>query len=53
MRVLLDQGFAVGAAAILRAEQFDAIHTEEVGLARAADIEILEYSRRENGSASL
>ena len=49
-RVLLDQGLAPNAAALLRLDGWDAIHLIEVGLDRADDEEILEFARQ-NGRA--
>ena len=40
-RVLLDQGLAPLAAAILREREFDAIHVSEIGMDRAEDAAIL------------
>jgi predicted nuclease of predicted toxin-antitoxin system len=45
-RVLLDQGLAPGAAALLRFQGWDAIHVSEVGLSRAEDQDILEFANR-------
>ena len=47
-RVLLDQGLAPGAAALLRAADWDAIHVLEVELDRAEDITILEFAGKTN-----
>ena len=47
-RVLLDQGLAPGAAALLRQEGWDALHVSEAGLDRAEDVEILEFAQRED-----
>ena len=44
-RVLLDQGLAPSAAAVLREAGWDAVHVSEVGLDRADDPEIIEYAR--------
>ena len=44
-RVLLDQGLAPHAAAILRKEGFDALHVSEIGMERADDVLILERAR--------
>jgi len=49
-RVLLDQGLAPNAAALLRLDEWDVIHVTEVGLDRADDEEILEFARQ-NGRA--
>ena len=45
-RVLLDQGLAPNAAALLRLEGWDAIHVTDVGLSRAADEDILQFARQ-------
>jgi predicted nuclease of predicted toxin-antitoxin system len=47
-RVLLDQGLAPRAAALLRSEGWEAAHVAEVGLDRASDPEILEFARQRN-----
>jgi predicted nuclease of predicted toxin-antitoxin system len=47
-RILLDQGLAPRAAAILREESFDAVHVAEVGIDRADDAEILQFARDES-----
>jgi predicted nuclease of predicted toxin-antitoxin system len=39
-RIVLDQGLAPRAAAIFRAQGWDAIHVSEAGLDRADDLEI-------------
>ena len=44
-RVLLDQGLAPLAAALLRSAGWEALHVSEAGLARADDPEILEFAR--------
>jgi predicted nuclease of predicted toxin-antitoxin system len=49
-RVLLDQGMAPNAAALLRSDGWDAVHVMDVGLDRADDEEILEFARQ-NGRA--
>ena len=43
-RVLLDQGLAPRAAAVLRSEGWEALHVSEVGLDRADDLEILRFA---------
>lgn len=48
MRILLDQGLPIRAAEFLRSKGGDAVHTEEAGLARAADPAILEWCRSED-----
>jgi predicted nuclease of predicted toxin-antitoxin system len=47
MKLLLDQGLPFRNAALLRAQGVDGVHTEELGLARASDREILARARRE------
>jgi predicted nuclease of predicted toxin-antitoxin system len=46
--LLLDQGLAPGAAAILRMRGVDAVHVMEIGLDRAEDSEILAAARLQN-----
>lgn len=46
-RLLLDQGLAPLAAAILREQGFDAIHVSEIGMERSEDIQILEAARND------
>ena len=46
-RVLLDQGLPRTAAKILRETGWDALHTGDIGLSRAADQDILIYARIE------
>jgi predicted nuclease of predicted toxin-antitoxin system len=41
IRILLDQGLAPRAAALLRQRGFETIHVSEIGMAEAEDIEIL------------
>jgi len=45
-RVLLDQGLAPRAAALLRAMGWEAVHVSEAGLEKADDVDILEFARR-------
>jgi predicted nuclease of predicted toxin-antitoxin system len=45
-RVLLDQGLAPAAAALLRDRGWDAVHVSEMHLAKAADAEILDAARQ-------
>jgi predicted nuclease of predicted toxin-antitoxin system len=45
-RVLLDQGLAPRAAALLRSQGWEAVHVSEAGLDRADDPEILEFARQ-------
>jgi predicted nuclease of predicted toxin-antitoxin system len=45
MRRLLDQGLPRGASAALSALGHDAIHTGELGMSSAPDIEILSYGK--------
>jgi|ERR1017187_4846778 predicted nuclease of predicted toxin-antitoxin system len=46
--VLLDQGLAPRATAILRDRTFDAIHVMEIGMAESDDADILEMARNHN-----
>jgi predicted nuclease of predicted toxin-antitoxin system len=46
-RILLDQGLAPHAAAILRGQGFDTVHVSEIGMDRAEDADILELARRD------
>jgi predicted nuclease of predicted toxin-antitoxin system len=48
MRVVLDQGLSPRAAALLRAEGWDAVHVMEIALDRAEDAEILAFAFRES-----
>ncbi len=48
MKLLLDQGTPRSAAALLRDEGHDAVHTAEIGLAEAEDSEILARALQEN-----
>lgn len=41
MKLLLDQGLPLTAAALLRSRGYDTVHTGEIGLAMAEDAEIL------------
>jgi predicted nuclease of predicted toxin-antitoxin system len=45
--VLLDQGLAPYAAAILRQHGVDAVHVSEIGMEQAEDIQILERARND------
>jgi len=47
MKLLLDQGTPRSAAALLRQAGFDAVHTGEIGMARAEDEEILRRAAME------
>jgi predicted nuclease of predicted toxin-antitoxin system len=47
-RILLDQGLAPQASAILRHYVFDAIHVSEIGMEQAEDLLILDRSRNED-----
>ena len=47
-RLLLDQGLAPQAAAILRGYGFDTVHVCEVGMEKADDLLILDESRSED-----
>jgi len=44
-RILLDQGLAPQAAAVLRQHGLDAVHVSEIGMEQAEDVEILEKAR--------
>jgi predicted nuclease of predicted toxin-antitoxin system len=44
-RILLDQGLAPHAAAILRHYGLDAVHVSEIGMERAEDMQIPERAR--------
>ena len=47
-RILLDQGLAPRAAAILRRNGFDALHDSEIGMEQAEDALILERARSDH-----
>jgi len=47
-RIVLDQGLPATAAMILREDGFDAVHTREIQMHEATDIEILDYAARES-----
>jgi len=44
--ILLDQGLAPRAAAVLRERGMDAVHVSEIGLAEAEDSQILDTARQ-------
>ncbi len=44
-RILLDQGLAPRAAELLRQVGFDAVHVADIGMERAEDAAILEFSK--------
>lgn len=48
IRILLDQGLPRGTAKISSSEQWDVVHTGDIGLARASDREIIDYARIED-----
>ena len=48
MKLLLDQGLPRGAAVALRERGFDAVHTGEVGMATAADQDLIAHARSED-----
>ena len=47
MKLLLDQGLPRSAARELVGLGFDAVHAGDIGMATAADREVVEYARRE------
>ena len=47
IRLLLDQGLPRSAADMLQKAGWDVVHTFDVGLSRATDMELLEFARRE------
>ncbi len=47
-RILLDQGLAPLAAALLRREGWEALHVSEIGMEQAEDVHILERARNED-----
>ena len=47
MKLLLDQGLPQSAAGLLRNRGHDAVHTGEIGFARAEDAEILAFAEQE------
>ena len=47
-RILLDQGLAPHAAAILRHYGLDAVHVSEIGMETAEDIQIMEKARTDD-----
>ena len=48
IRILLDQGLPRGTAQILCREQWDVVHTGDIGLAQASDREIIDFAQRED-----
>ena len=48
MRLLLDQNLSAAAAELLRASGTDVFHTREVGLATAADADILQWCLKQD-----
>ena len=44
-RILLDQGLAPHAAAILRHHGLDAVHVSEIGMEKAEDLQIMKKAR--------
>ncbi|WP_315791199.1 DUF5615 family PIN-like protein [Fischerella sp. JS2] len=50
MRLLLDQGLPLSAAALLRDANIDAIHVGEIGMSEAEDAEIIQRARDEERS---
>ncbi len=47
MKLLLDQGLPLSAAALLREQEVDTIHVGEIGMSAAEDIEIIYRARAE------
>jgi predicted nuclease of predicted toxin-antitoxin system len=47
MKLLLDQGLPLSAAALLRREGIDTIHVGEIGMSAAEDSEIIQRARDE------
>ncbi|KPQ37204.1 MAG: hypothetical protein HLUCCA11_01885 [Phormidesmis priestleyi Ana] len=47
MKLLLDQGLPLSAAALLRDADIDAIHVGEVGMSEAEDADIIQRARDE------
>ena len=47
MKLLLDQGLPLSAAALLREQEIDTIHVGEIGMSAAEDIEIIYRARAE------
>ncbi len=47
MKLLLDQGLPLSAAALLRNESIETIHVGEIGMSEAEDAEIIQIARDE------
>jgi predicted nuclease of predicted toxin-antitoxin system len=47
MKLLLDQGLPLSAAALLRNAGVDSVHVGEIGMAEAEDAEIIQRAREE------
>jgi len=47
MKLLLDQGLPLSAAALLRDASIDTIHVGEIGMSQAEDTEIIQKAREE------
>ncbi|HEY9641181.1 MAG TPA: DUF5615 family PIN-like protein [Coleofasciculaceae cyanobacterium] len=47
MKLLLDQGLPLSAAALLRDAGFDTLHVSEIGMSEAEDVEIIQRARDE------
>ncbi len=47
-RILLDQGLPATAVMILREDGWDAVHTREIEMHEASDLDILAYAARES-----
>ena len=48
IRILLDQGLPRTTATHFQDHQWDVLHTGDIGLGKAKDIDILEYARNNN-----
>jgi len=46
--ILLDQGLPRSTSSVLQGEGWDVLHTGDIGLSTAKDLEILEYARKKD-----